>query len=413
MRQQQRNMQVRAVWVATWGVVLSSLLVVHVEGEQFAVQPSEMVSQVDDTYNYVKPKWNRDGNLLSFEKYGSRERLLFIYDQATRSESEIKSSVQKSGGPQTSPGGNMMSSQAVANFDMSWSKTQSAHFTFIGSGDEGNFGMYHQSVGGQPDGLELIAGGEQGGPYVAYPEYHPSEEYLVFCLGQKAASEREEARLDIYAVPQTKKGELHKISDPALIGLPQLEPTVSPTGEMVAFTGVHNGNNDIYIAPLKIKESKNNVQSRRPVVWRNAARATKMPSPEGRPSWSPDGSQIAFISGDKQRKDEWGLWVMNADSSNPRKLVDRVLGEDLPEWHPDSEHIFFVRVLEEDLNPIQYVNVKTGKLETLATGTALHTYLDISNKGDKIAFCAKGRKTDKDLTWLKLYVAPLQKMTQR
>jgi len=398
---------------ATWGIVLSTLLAVHVQGGQFITQANKLVSVKNDEYNYVKPKWNRGGDLLSYEKYGSRERLLFIHDQATY-DSEIKSSIQQSGNPSTTtPGGGMMSTRAVANFDMAWSKTQNVHFTFIGSGDEGNFGMYHQRVGGHPTELELIAGGKQGGPYVAYPEYHSSEEYLVFCLGQKAMGEQEDARLDVFAVPQTKNGELHKLSDPALKGLPQLEPTVSPTGRMVAFTGIHNGNNDIYVAPITIKKARHNVQSRNPVKWGNAIRRTQRSSSEGRPSWSPDGSQLAFISGHEQRKDEWGLWVMNADGSNMRKLVDRVLGEDLPEWHPDGEHIFFVRVLEKELNPIQYVNVLTGKVETLATQTALHTHIDISNQGDKIAFCAKGQKTDKDLTWLKLYVAPMQKMTQK
>jgi hypothetical protein len=36
-----------------------------------------------------------------------------------------------------------------------------------------------------------------------------------------------------------------------------------------------------------------------------------------RPSWSPDGSQIAFLT---DRNGQWEIWVMNADGSNQQPL---------------------------------------------------------------------------------------------
>ena len=35
------------------------------------------------------------------------------------------------------------------------------------------------------------------------------------------------------------------------------------------------------------------------------------------PAWSPDGSQIAFLT---DRAGEWDIWVMNADGSDPRPM---------------------------------------------------------------------------------------------
>jgi len=49
------------------------------------------------------------------------------------------------------------------------------------------------------------------------------------------------------------------------------------------------------------------------------------------PTWSPDGSKIAFV-----RKD--GIYVMNADGSGQRRLTDAGGG---PAWSPDGSKIAF------------------------------------------------------------------------
>jgi Tol biopolymer transport system component len=36
------------------------------------------------------------------------------------------------------------------------------------------------------------------------------------------------------------------------------------------------------------------------------------------PTWSPDGSQIAFLS---DRNGQWEIWTMNADGGNQQPLV--------------------------------------------------------------------------------------------
>ena len=39
------------------------------------------------------------------------------------------------------------------------------------------------------------------------------------------------------------------------------------------------------------------------------------------PAWSPDGRYVAFLS-DREGVDNWHIYVMNADGSDQRKLLD-------------------------------------------------------------------------------------------
>jgi TolB protein len=56
------------------------------------------------------------------------------------------------------------------------------------------------------------------------------------------------------------------------------------------------------------------------------------------PSWSPDGTRIAFARGAGGRR---GVFVMNADGSNPRQLTPWPLRAGQPDWSPDGRRILF------------------------------------------------------------------------
>ncbi len=59
------------------------------------------------------------------------------------------------------------------------------------------------------------------------------------------------------------------------------------------------------------------------------------------PAPSPDGSKIAFMSATRGGNN-WEIWVMNADGTNPVRLTENRSNEGLPTWSPDGQHIAFV-----------------------------------------------------------------------
>lgn len=79
----------------------------------------------------------------------------------------------------------------------------------------------------------------------------------------------------------------------------------SPDGKTIAFTSKANGNFEIYII--------NADGSNEPI------NLTNNDTQDLVPVWSPDGSQIAWLSGDEG----WDLFVMTSDGSNVRQLTDQ------------------------------------------------------------------------------------------
>jgi Tol biopolymer transport system component len=68
-------------------------------------------------------------------------------------------------------------------------------------------------------------------------------------------------------------------------------------------------------------------------------------SPQGlyfqtEPTWSPDGTQIAFSS---RRDGESHLYVMHADGTGARRLTNSSHPDDHPSWSPNGKRILFAR----------------------------------------------------------------------
>jgi len=115
------------------------------------------------------------------------------------------------------------------------------------------------------------------------------------------------------------------------------------------------------------------------------------------PAWSPDGSKIAYCSDSSST--DLGLWVMDADGSNKRLLVQPLGsgGLDWPSWSPDGTEIAFSAFIYP-VSQIYTANVTAG-VATPLTSQAGGAYDPAwSPDGRHIAYVA--REGDRNDIWV-------------
>lgn len=108
----------------------------------------------------------------------------------------------------------------------------------------------------------------------------------------------------------------------------QASPTFSPDGTQVAFVSSRGGSPRIYTMKLADAKGRNV-----PVNM-----VTKLNRENTAPAWSPDGKKIAFCArdnGDRQ------IWIVDIASGVERQLTDGPGNKENPSWAPDSLHLTF------------------------------------------------------------------------
>ena len=93
-------------------------------------------------------------------------------------------------------------------------------------------------------------------------------------------------------------------------------PSWSPDGTKIAFMSSRDENFEIYVM---------NADGTNPV------NLTNHPGSDGHPSWSPDGTKIAF---DSRRGNNGEIYVMNADGTHPVRLTSNRVSDSSPSWSP-------------------------------------------------------------------------------
>jgi Tol biopolymer transport system component len=130
---------------------------------------------------------------------------------------------------------------------------------------------------------------------------------------------------------------MRRLSGPR--GRDEVEPAWSPDGLQIAFSSNRAGNGDVYV--MQADGAGVTQLTRDPWAELYFPRSAH----DGEPTWSPQGDQLAFISGrDNTRPGsvDLRLYVMDADGANQRALLGAEPGVALyPAWSPDGQSIAF------------------------------------------------------------------------
>jgi TolB protein len=127
-------------------------------------------------------------------------------------------------------------------------------------------------------------------------------------------------------------------------------PVFSPDGKQIAFMSGRDGNTEIYV--MNVDGS-------------NLRRLTNHALSDGSPTWSPSGSQIAFTS---DRTGKAQVYVMNVDGSNVRRLTVNESEADRATWSPPPfNEIAFASRTGPGFD-IKVLEVSTGQIRQLTFG---------------------------------------------
>jgi Tol biopolymer transport system component len=147
--------------------------------------------------------------------------------------------------------------------------------------------------------------------------------------------------------------------------------TWSPDGSQIAFVSDRDGDGcEIYV--MGVDEG-------------DVRRLTHENHCNSSPAWSPDGSRIAFVSDLDGGNNN--IYVMEVDGSNLQRLTEESYWNGYPTWSPDGSQIAFVSVRVANTHEICVMGAADGSnLHCLTSSSTMQKDLAWSPDGSRIAF---------------------------
>lgn len=254
----------------------------------------------------------------------------------------------------------------------------------------GGFVYAHGSEGGDRDlvldsgGTLAAAPGPDGGP-----AWSADGRWIVFTSARSGQGDLYRVDLDRPDAPPVR---LTRDPDAS-----EVYAAIAPDSRRVVFTAhTPKGDNLLLIDDL--------TRASMPMV------LTPWPGEQTRPTWSPDGTRIAFYANTEDR-DRWDLLVLPPGGEATVLARGVVPGRRGPAWTPDSRSLVYVADDDDRFDPILRVSVLAPERPVVVdTGTVGNQDVAVVRREDGrtwIAWAAQGKAEDSVRDFHRIYAQPL------
>lgn len=139
----------------------------------------------------------------------------------------------------------------------------------------------------------------------------------------------------------------------------QASPTFSPDGSRIAFISDKDGAPRVYVIPATFT-------SKRPLP----SLITKRNHENSCPAWSPDGKKLAYSAKTKGTRQ---IWIYDFDSKEEWQLTDGAGNKENPSWAPDSKHLVF-NSTDGHISELYIVNLNQPDVVKISHGAGIKHY---------------------------------------
>jgi Tol biopolymer transport system component len=319
------------------------------------------------------PAWSPDGTKIAFRSLRDGNSEIYVMNADGSSQTRLTSNTAFDQSPAWSPDGTKIA------FVSNLVNTDDIYVMNANGSSQTNLtNSYHQDLkpDWSPDGTKIAFHSNQSGDFDVHTlnvsgggqsnltnntiadsgaSWSPDGTKIAF------ASDRDSLRYEVFLTNPDGSSQTNFTNS----GQVELDPAWSSDGRRMAFTRNYN---DVYAMD---------------VDGTNLLQLTTDQFNDYKSSWSPDNSQITFVSDRGGQGSE--IWKMNADGSSQTNLTNNSVADYDPVWSPDGTKILFVS--QRDGNDELYVmNIDGTSPTRLTNNSAQDISPHWSPDGSKVAF---------------------------